>query len=261
MLTIQLDDRALFLDRWRVLLLRELDTAALSGRADRARLRELLATDASRAAATSIGYPYLRRFHELIEKRVFESLTAAARGKSPPEIELPVPRQFEEAAWRLVSERPAHLLAPQYPSWRDFVLAVSDETLATLDRECAAAAPDRCSWGARNALQIRHPLSRALPPWLARWLDMPVVPMAGDNDMPRVHLPGFGASERFAVSPGHEADGIMHMPGGQSGHPMSTFYRAGHEAWVRGEPTPFLPGPAQHTLRLRPASEDDSARL
>ena len=27
------------------------------------------------------------------------------------------------------------------------------------------------------------------------------------------------------------------MPGGQSGHPWSPFYRAGHEAWVRGEPT------------------------
>jgi penicillin amidase len=42
------------------------------------------------------------------------------------------------------------------------------------------------------------------------------------------------------------------MPGGQSGNPLSPFYRAGHEAWTRGEPTPFLPGPATHTLRLQP---------
>ena len=76
--------------------------------------------------------------------------------------------------------------------------------------------------------------------------------MAGDHDMPHVHVSGFGASERFAVSPGLEAAGILHMPGGQSGHPWSPFYRAGHEAWVRGEPTPFLPGPAQHTLMLLP---------
>ena len=252
MLAIQLDDRALFLDRWRLLLLHELDAGALAGRADRARLRELLANDATRASATSLGYPYLRRFHELIEKHVFESLTAAARVAKPAGIELLVPRQFEEAAWRLVSERPAHLLDPAYPSWRDFVLSVADEALATLDRECDDQGGD-CTWGARNAVQIRHPLSRVLPPWLARRLDMPGVPMSGDNDMPHVHLPGFGASERFAVSPGHEAEGILHMPGGQSGHPLSPFYRAGHEAWVRGQPMAFLPGRTGHMLELRPS--------
>ena len=30
--------------------------------------------------------------------------------------------------------------------------------------------------------------------------------------------------------------------------------RNGHEAWVKGEPTPFLPGPARYTLRLEPAN-------
>jgi penicillin amidase len=43
------------------------------------------------------------------------------------------------------------------------------------------------------------------------------------------------------------------MPGGQSGHPLSPFYRAGHAAWVRGEPTPFLPGEPAHVLRLVPS--------
>jgi penicillin amidase len=55
------------------------------------------------------------------------------------------------------------------------------------------------------------------------------------------------------VSPGHEADGIIHMPGGQSGHPLSEFWGAGHDDWVRGRATPFLPGAAQYTLRLQPA--------
>jgi penicillin amidase len=56
------------------------------------------------------------------------------------------------------------------------------------------------------------------------------------------------------VSPGREELGIFHMPCGQSGHPLSPFYRAGHEAWVRGEPTPFLPGRAVHELRLAPSA-------
>jgi penicillin amidase len=100
-------------------------------------------------------------------------------------------------------------------------------------------------------VQIRHPLSRALP-GLSGLLDMPAVELPGDHDMPRVQDGAFGASERFAVSPGHEAEGYLHIPGGQSGHPLSPYYRAGFDAWARGEPQPFLPGPAEHLLTLRP---------
>ena len=71
--------------------------------------------------------------------------------------------------------------------------------------------------------------------------------------MPRVVGPNFGASERMVVAPGHEADGYFHMPGGQSDHPLSPFWGAGHEAWVNGTPTPFLPGKTRYTLRLEPA--------
>ena len=60
------------------------------------------------------------------------------------------------------------------------------------------------------------------------------------------------ASQRLAVAPGREAEGIFHMPGGQSAHPLSPFFRAGHDAWVRGEAAPLLPGPAMHRLTLRP---------
>jgi penicillin amidase len=81
---------------------------------------------------------------------------------------------------------------------------------------------------------------------------MPATEMPGDWSTPRVQSPTFGASERFAVEPGREQDGYFHMPGGQSGHPLSPYYRAGHEAWVKGEPTPFLPGPAERVLTLHP---------
>ena len=81
---------------------------------------------------------------------------------------------------------------------------------------------------------------------------MPAEPLPGDAMMPRVQGPAFGASQRMVVAPGHEEAGLMHMPGGQSGHPLSPFWGAGHDDWVRGRPTPFLPGPATHTLQLRP---------
>jgi penicillin amidase len=76
-------------------------------------------------------------------------------------------------------------------------------------------------------------------------------PLPGDDHMPRVHSPTNGASERFVVSPGHEDQGLFHMPTGQSSHPLSPYFGAGHESWVKGEKTPFLPGPVRYTLTLQ----------
>ena len=87
---------------------------------------------------------------------------------------------------------------------------------------------------------------------LARWLAAPEQALPGDSLMPRVQRERHGASERMVVSPGREELGIMHMPGGQSGHPWSRFFLAGHEAWERGEATPLLPGEARYRLRLVP---------
>ena len=106
--------------------------------------------------------------------------------------------------------------------------------------------------GARNVLAMQHPFSSFLPGPLAALINMPAAPLAGDSDMPMVQNPRHGQSERLVVSPGHEAEGIFNMPGGQSGHPMSPYYRAGHEAWVQGRPTPLQPGPVRHTLVLKP---------
>ncbi len=138
-----------------------------------------------------------------------------------------------------------HLLDPRYDSWDEFLLTAADSAAAA----CEGGDLDRCTWGDANVVAIRHPLSRAIP-LLANWLDMPARALPGDIHMPRVQGPAMGASQRFAVSPGRESDGYFHMPGGQSGHPMSPFYDAGHSAWVDGQATPFLPGPDKHRLTL-----------
>mgnify|MGYP003579769268 CR=1 FL=1 len=60
------------------------------------------------------------------------------------------------------------------------------------------------------------------------------------------------ASERLIVSPGSEAEGILEMPTGQSGHPLSPFYANSHEAWAKGIPSPLLAGKEVHRLVLKP---------
>jgi penicillin amidase len=142
-----------------------------------------------------------------------------------------------------------HLLAPAYPDW-DALLFQALIASEQLPPGCVTLAA--CTWGRVNAVRVRHPLSDALP-LLHAFLDMPVVrPPGARHDMPRIQGPDFGASERFSVSPGHEAEGYFNMPGGQSGHPLSAFYRLGFDAWAEGRPTPFLPGAAAHELVLQP---------
>ena len=123
---------------------------------------------------------------------------------------------------------------------------------AVLQAELAAQGPlHERTWGERNTAAICHPTTLALPALFGRWLCMPRQPLPGDRDMPRVQGPAFGASQRMVVAPGHEADGIVQMPGGQSGHPLSPYWGVGHDDWVQGRPAPFLPGAAEHTLILR----------
>jgi penicillin amidase len=247
MLRIQLDDRALFLDRWRTLLLTVLDEKALQGHPQRAEFRTLIEHWNAAASVDSVGYRLVRAYHDRTQQAVWDMLLAALRIPSE-EASWPAP-QFEGSLWQLLTSRPLHLLAKSYADWPEFLRTQVDATITELAPLCGQLA--HCTWGARNVVHIRHPLSRALP-WLTSFIDMPSLELPGDHDMPRVQDGAVGQSERFAVSPGHESEGYLHIPGGQSGHPLSPYYRAGFEAWARGTPLPFLPGPAQHKLILTP---------
>jgi penicillin amidase len=173
-------------------------------------------------------------------------LVAPAR-KLAPEFEFEIPSAFEGPLWRLMQHRPLHLLAARYPDW-DALLLESLTAAEALPRQCTSLAA--CDWGTVNTVHIGHPLSKAVPA-LASLLDMPPVTAAGGReDMPRVQGPDYGASERFSVSPGREAQGYFHMPGGQSGHPLSPFYRSDFTAWASALPSPYLPGAERHRLVL-----------
>jgi penicillin amidase len=246
MLALQLDDRALFLAPWRRLLLSLLGPDAVAGEPRRAELRRVVEAGARRAAVDDAGYRLVRVFRREVAHEVLTAILVGCGNLDPRESPGQL-RQWEGALWRIVQEQPPNLLAPGRGDWGALLLAAADRSVAS----CGERDLERCTWGEANSVRIRHPLSRALPA-LSRWLDLPVEALPGDLHMPRVQAPSMGASMRFAVAPGRESSGYMHMPGGQSGHPLSPFYDAGHRAWAEGEATPFLPGPDLHTLTLEP---------
>ncbi|WP_374351808.1 penicillin acylase family protein, partial [Chitinimonas sp.] len=252
---IGFDDRAIFLGTWRERALKLLDEAALANHPRRAEFRQqLLQSWDGHASVGSVGYRLTRGYMHAVYEQLFSGVDKLLADASHDE-----DNDFSSASsrWpvvvaRLLDEQPAGWLPARFASWRDLQLAAVDTVIGNLGKDGKPLAESR--WGARNTAKIAHPFTRFLP-WLGPWLAAPADELAGDSHMPRVAAPQFGASERMVVSPGREAQGIFNMPGGQSGHPLSPYFLAGHAAWVKGEPTPFLPGPAQHRLRLLPAGK------
>ena len=237
LLAIQLDDRALFLQRWWRLLQ---DTATRVHSPALAALASSAATWNGRAEPASASYRVVRAWRLAVHARLLDGLTAPAQAALGERFVMPDLPQFEGVAWPLVTQRPANLLPRRFASWD----ALFDDAARQVRDDLSATGPlSQRTWGEQ---QHRTHLSSACrwhcPRSHERWLCMAPDPLPGDSNMPRVAAPDFGASERMVVSPGHEVDGFIHMPGGQSGNPLSPYWGAGHEDWVHGRATPFLPG-------------------
>ncbi len=246
---IQLDNRSLFLNRWRGVFLDALTPDVARGSPARAAARQLVeGAWPGHAAAESVAYRLVRTFRLTVSRMAFDALTAHVKAAAPG-FDYSTIRRIEGPLWRLVSERPANLLDPAYSTWNAFLLAAIDRTIEAMT--AGGRALNERTWGEANAADIAHPLAAAVP-WLARFLSMPRDALPGDTYVPRVLTPRTGASQRLVASPGHEATGILHMPGGQSGHPLSPHFGDQQRAWVEGTPVPLLPGTAVHNLTLVP---------
>ncbi|MBY0492947.1 MAG: penicillin acylase family protein [Cyanobacteria bacterium] len=253
MLSIQLEDRALFLERWRKLLLDTIEAPGSPipdpGAGRREEFRRLIDSKwTGRASPESVGYRLVKEFRLLFVRRVMTSLTEPAKSVDP-EFDYTRLLRGEGPVWQIVSERPMHLLDPKYKTWDDAILDTVDAVIAQLT-DGGRSLADR-TWGEANSAEIRHPLAGAIP-FVGRYLNMPGDPLPGDVYTPRASTPRTGPSERMAVSPGRENEGILHIPTGQSGHPLSPHYGDQYRAWLNGEPTPFLPGTTVTTLTLTP---------
>jgi penicillin amidase len=251
MLEIQYDDRAVFLERWRDLILELLTNERVASDPELAEYRELVRNWIPRATPESVGYRLVRAFRLDVQTKVFHALMSPVRAGNEVAVEPVLSNQFEAVLWPLLRERPEHLLPGRYETWDDLLLDAIRTNLRWFNDNYGRTLAER-TWGELNTASIRHPLSRSLP-FVSAWLDMPADRLNGDVDLPKAQSPAFGASQRFSVSPGDEENGLMQMPTGQSGHPLSPFYRKGHDDWVHGRPNPFLPGEPQYTLLLLPA--------
>ena len=250
-----LDVHAVFLNRWRDLILRTLTPALVSGHADRRQFRDLVEQSwDGTAGPQSVGYRFTRAFRDEVSEVVITFVLSECYA-ADPSFDHTVLRRREGPVWKLVTEQPMHLLDPQYGSWHDLLVRAVDDVIAREKERGDLAAR---TWSEFNPSAIRHPLSASIP-LFGRWLNMPEAAVPGDLFTVRMHWGPATASERLVVSPGREAQGILQMPTGQSGHPLSPFYANSHPAWVKGTATPLLAGREKHRLTLVSPGEPGGA--
>ncbi|XLZ70989.1 penicillin acylase family protein [Massilia sp. SR12] len=246
--SVMLDDRAVFIGQWRERALAVLDAEALQGKPQRAELARLLKENwTGRASTDSVAYRASRAFMWSLYELLYGGANMELAKLNKDANMRAASSRWPVVLARLLDEQPAGWLPAGHANWKALQLAALDRTIEHLGKDGKPLAT--ATWGARNTATIAHPIAGALPV-LKKWLSVPPDQLPGDSNMPRVAGPAFGQSERMTVSPGREEQGLFNMPGGQSGHPLSPYFLAGHADWVAGKATPLLPGPAVHSLKF-----------
>lgn len=239
MLRLQLDTQTRFYRFYQNLALKALDQAQPADNPSQQVLRNYLSNWDGKAAITSKGFPVLFEFRKALTAAILPNFYEPCLQTQPDfkfswsQKETPI-RQLLDA--KLPSTLPD---ADHYQSWNQLILEVLEQTVTTLKETHDVETLDQLTWGQVNSTINAHPFTRKLP-LLSNLLDMPEQPLAGCPYCIRVVYGLFGASERMAVSPGHLEQAIMHMPTGQSGHPLSNHYADQQPFWVEGKPMPLL---------------------
>jgi penicillin amidase len=254
LLNIALDDRALFLTRWKTFLSEQVLTLAnIAQHPNFIHVQQIIASEQQQtfsASINSVVYRLVRDFRINVRNSVFDALNKKLSAYSASYNFRSIQHQIETPLWELITKQPDNFLANSKEQGNGRWQTLFNNALAKTITDMTKNLPlSQATWGQANTSTIVHPLSKAVP-FIGKWLNMPATPLPGDSYMPRVQGKAFGASERMVVSPGHEENGIFNMPTSQSGHPWSPYYGMGHSDWEQGKPSSFLPGKTKYTLTL-----------
>jgi penicillin amidase len=244
---LQLDNQARFLMPWHALLLEQLKKQP-------ARYKDhinALENWQQCACPQSIGYTLVKTYRDELINILFSSIETTLNQQDGT-LKY-VKRDLEPAVWQLIKAQPTSWVNPQFTNWEQQLQGAFEQTLAQLTAKFGSNMQN-WQWGKVNELTIEHPFAKQIP-ILSKLLNMPTAPGFGDSYMPAVQKRGFGASQRFIAQPGYLESAILTVPGGQSGHPLSEFYRAGFDEYVEGKHTPLLPQTFMHQIEIVPMSD------
>ena len=246
MFQLQLDTTNHFFEFYQQLALSVLTEDAIANEPLLLEARKQIAAWNGKVEVNSVAFGLLVRFREILAEDVFEPFLVLCY-KADRRFSYSW-KNMETPLRALLKEKIAATLPDpaNYPNWETFLLAKLEQSIEQLLRKHDLKSLNQLTWGTMHRTHISHPLG--FIPILGRILNMPQKPLPGGYHCVRAT----SASERMVISPGREADGILHIPSGQSGHPLSENYKDQFSYWLKGEALPFLPGPTTHTLTLNP---------
>jgi penicillin G amidase len=243
---IQLDNNAVMLARWQQLLLSHLTTEFVAEH-QLQQYQQHVTMSSEQARVNAIGYTLVKAFRQQLLQLQFAPLSALLEQQGAASKDLKY--SFEPAIWHMLQQQRTDTVVAPYNDWPQLIQSAILSSKQQLEQQQGSI--DNSRWGLVNQAKIQHPLAAAIP-YLGNWLNMPNTELNGDSHMPRVQNAAFGQSQRLVVAPGQEQLGILTLPGGQSGHPLSPFYRADHTYWLNEVSLPFLPGTKKYQLLLTP---------
>ncbi len=162
--------------------------------------------------------------------------------------------ESQYAEEQLLVNQPSDWLPKRYRNWNDFLAAMVTEGL----REKHAPA-DLAHWqfGSWHVVEVQHPLWGMLP-WFHNWTGVGPLPQSGDTSTVKHVSRTFGPSQRFTIDYGNPNAATENIVIGQSGDPVSPWYRDQWPFWYHGTTFPLPFGDAEvsaattHALHLVP---------
>jgi penicillin G amidase len=158
----------------------------------------------------------------------------------------------------ILMHTPPRWLPAGYADWNDFLAAA---VLQALKRDKAPADLSMWHYGARHTVDIEHPIfdqSQALRDLIGVPTGTGSQPQSGDGTTVKQVGHTFGPSERFTADLANLDRSTLNIVVGQSGNPMSPWFRDQFSAWLHGTTfaLPFsdaaVTAAARHTLTLTP---------
>jgi penicillin amidase len=155
---------------------------------------------------------------------------------------------------QIIAHTPARWLPSAFATWDDLLTAAVDQGL--LDAH-APSILSKWSSGKANPVEIQLPLFAQLP-ILSRLAGLPtgsgLHPQSGNGLTVRQSGRTFGPSERFTADLANPDASTLVLPLGQSGNPLSPWFRDQFPAWLGTSafPLPFTSNTGRQTLTLTP---------
>jgi penicillin amidase len=157
---------------------------------------------------------------------------------------------------RVLTERPARWLPPEYKSYDELLSAAADQAVKRLEQRTKDKDPDDWEWKRFNYLDMLHPIGRE--GILKKLLSITNQAQSGTLWSPRAASRHEGPSERFVANTADWDDSFILITGGESGQPGSEHYRDQFSYWFEGKPIygPFSDAAEakvrKHKLTLKP---------